>query len=71
MVIVKSLVIAACVITSDRFIRGLGPARLGLDLALYVVLALVLRVVQFDDVREMIRVVKARRAAPAVVSSPA
>ncbi len=70
-VIVKSLVIAACVITSDRFIRGLGPARLGLDLALYVVLALVLRVVQFDDVREMIRVVKARRAEPAVVSSPA
>jgi O-antigen/teichoic acid export membrane protein len=68
-VIVKSLAIAACVITTDRFIRGLGPARLVADLALYVALGLALRVVRFDDVRAMIQVVKARRA-PEPVTAP-
>jgi O-antigen/teichoic acid export membrane protein len=61
-VIAKSLVIAVCVLTCDRFIRSLGPARLVADLGLYLVLALVLRVVQMSDVRQMIHVVKARRS---------
>ena len=53
-VIVKSIAIAACVITTDCFIRGLGPARLVADSALYAALAVALRVVHFDDVRAMI-----------------
>jgi O-antigen/teichoic acid export membrane protein len=66
-VIVKSIAIAACVITIDRFIRGLGPARLVADLALYAAFAVALRVVHFDDVRAMIKVVKARRAPESTV----
>jgi hypothetical protein len=61
-VLTKSVAIAAVVLVVDRFLRGLGPARLGLDLALYVVLALAVRLVRFDDVRRMIDIVKARRA---------
>ncbi len=62
MVLTKSLAIAAVVLVADRFLRGLGPARLVVDLALYAVMALALRLVDFADVRRMIEVVKARRA---------
>jgi hypothetical protein len=61
-VLTKSIAIAAVVLVSDRFLRGLGPARLVLDLGLYVGLALVVRLVHFGDVRRLIDVVKARRA---------
>ena len=57
-VIAKCLVIAACVITVNHFIVGLGPARLVLDLGLYVALGAVLRVVRPADVRQMIAVVE-------------
>jgi O-antigen/teichoic acid export membrane protein len=70
LVIVKSIAIAACVITTDRFIRGLGPARLVADLALYLALAVAIRVVRFEDVRDMIRVVRSRRS-PEPASTPA
>jgi len=66
-VLTKSVAIAAVVLACDRFLRGLGPARLGLDLVLYVVLALALRLVRFDDVRRMIDIVKARRAGAELV----
>jgi O-antigen/teichoic acid export membrane protein len=60
-VILKSLAIAAVVLVTNHYIHGLGPVRLVIDLALYVALALVVKVVQPSDVRKIIEVVKARR----------
>jgi O-antigen/teichoic acid export membrane protein len=61
-VLTKSLAIAAVVLVSDRFLRFLGPARLVVDLAIYLALAAALRLVHVADVRQMIAIVKARRA---------
>jgi O-antigen/teichoic acid export membrane protein len=58
----KSIAIAVIVLVTDRFLRGLGAARLVLDLGLYVGLALMLRLVNTSDVRKLVEVVKARRA---------
>jgi O-antigen/teichoic acid export membrane protein len=63
--IAKCVVIAACVLTMNHFIRFLGPARLVADLGIYVALAMALRLVRPDDVRKIIKVIKARRAEPA------
>ncbi|MGH7440299.1 MAG: oligosaccharide flippase family protein [Polyangiaceae bacterium] len=61
-VLAKSVAIAIVVLLTDRLLRGLGPARLVLDLGLYVALALMLRLVHAGDVRKLVEVVRARRA---------
>ncbi len=60
-VLTKSLSIALLVIVLDRPMRGLGPARLVVDMTLYAALALATRVVRFDDVRRALRVMRPRR----------
>jgi O-antigen/teichoic acid export membrane protein len=56
--------IAACV-GVHLLARGLGPARLGLDVVVYVVVAFVARVPGIDDVRTMIRLFRTRRSGAA------
>ncbi len=59
-VIVKSLAIAACVLLTNHYILGLGAARLVVDLALYLALALAVKVVRLADVRKLVELVKSR-----------
>jgi O-antigen/teichoic acid export membrane protein len=56
--------IAAC-IGVHVLARGLGPARLALDVAVYLVVAFVARVPGIDDVRTMIRLFRTRRSGSA------
>jgi O-antigen/teichoic acid export membrane protein len=57
----KTAVVAAIVIVSDRLLRPIGVSRLGIDVALYVSLALVLRLVRISDARRVIDLLRSRR----------
>jgi O-antigen/teichoic acid export membrane protein len=62
-VLVKSVAISICVIVVDRFLRSIGAARLLVDLALYVALALASGVVRPADVLRTVRALRSQRAA--------
>jgi O-antigen/teichoic acid export membrane protein len=61
-VLIKSSAIALCVLLLNRPLHGLGPARLLVDLAIFVVLALATRLVRPGEMLKAIRVVRAHRA---------
>jgi hypothetical protein len=60
-VLAKSVVVGAVVLWVDRQLRGIGAIRLMVDAALYLSLALGLRVVTIAELRSAIRVVKSSR----------
>jgi O-antigen/teichoic acid export membrane protein len=57
----KTFVVAAIVIVIDRLMRPIGVVRLGVDVVLYVALALLLRLVRVSDARRVIDLIRARR----------
>lgn len=59
--IAKTAAVAAIVIATDRVLRPLGPMRLGVDVALYGTLALLLRLVRISDARRVIDLLRSRR----------
>jgi len=61
-VLLKSAAIALCVLLVNRPLRGLGPARLLLELGIYAALALATRLVRPGEMMQAIRVIRAHRA---------
>jgi len=58
---IKSLAAAMVVVGIDRLLLSLGPVRLVIDMAAYAAIALAIRVVTFDDVRNLFSIIKAGR----------
>jgi O-antigen/teichoic acid export membrane protein len=62
----KSLAIGGGILVLNQFILFLGPARLILEGALYLVLAFVVQVVRVSDIKDVIDVIRHRGHVPAV-----
>jgi len=56
----KSVALGLAILVVDRQLRSLGAARLGVDAALYVVVALTIGVVRLDDLGRVIRLLRLR-----------
>jgi O-antigen/teichoic acid export membrane protein len=67
-VFAKSGALGALVLIADRLLRGLGPARLGADAILLVVVALAIKLVRVEDLRRMVGMLR-RRGEDASVDS--
>jgi O-antigen/teichoic acid export membrane protein len=65
----KSAVLGVLVLVLDRQLRRLGVVRLAVDAAIYVVLALAIRVVRIADIELLIDLLRARRAGAALKTS--
>ncbi|HEX4340367.1 MAG TPA: hypothetical protein VH062_30875 [Polyangiaceae bacterium] len=70
-VIIKTVCISACVLVTNHFIHGLGPARLIIDMAIYVGLAWITRLVNPADIARVVQIVKQQRAAKAAAAAAA
>jgi O-antigen/teichoic acid export membrane protein len=68
-VIVKSVALGLFILVVDRQLRFLGAARLLVDGGLYVVLAFAIRVVRVQDIRQLIKLLRLRRAEGATVDA--
>jgi O-antigen/teichoic acid export membrane protein len=66
-VFLKSVGLAGAVLLLDRQLRFLGPARLAIDAVLFVSVAFAIRVVRFDDIGHVIRLLRMRGREPAPV----
>ncbi len=64
-VIAKSVALGLFVLFVDRQLRALGAGRLAVDGGLYVALAFAIRVVRVEDVKQLVRLLRGRRAAEA------
>jgi O-antigen/teichoic acid export membrane protein len=69
--LLKSLAVAIAVLVVDRFLRGLGPARLVADGLLYVAIALAIGVVRIDDIKRTIQLLRMRGAKVSTVTAGA
>jgi O-antigen/teichoic acid export membrane protein len=56
----KTIGLGLAILVGDRYLRSLGPARLAVDAALYVVCALAIGVVRIRDVGGAIRLLRAK-----------
>lgn len=61
-VLIKACLVAATVLLVNHALLRVGAVRLLIDGALYVVLALLIRLVRVDDVRRAVRALRTRRA---------
>ena len=69
-VIAKSVALGLFILAVDRQLRALGAARLAVDGALYVVLAFAIRVVRVEDIGQLVRLLRGRRAEAATLDAP-